>query len=141
MAGSYLVASSVEHDRCAEAIEAVRHEVFTMLGERPLTVTELEDARRNRLESTAREDDTCSNVTRRVVDTWLAGEPITESNDLIERYRKLTTDQVLETATRRLTPQNWLTVLVADWDKVKSAVEALGFDQIEVMAPADLIIQ
>jgi hypothetical protein len=50
-------------------------------------------------------------------------------------------DQVLETAARRLTPQNWLTVLVADWDKVKSAVEALGFDQIEVMAPADLIIQ
>lgn len=141
MAGSYLVASSVEHDRCAEAIEAVRHEVFTMLGERPLTVTELEDARRNRLESTAREDDTCSNVTRRVVDTWLAGEPISESNDLIERYRKLTMDQVLETAARRLTPQNWLTVLVADWDKVKSAVEALGFDQIEVIAPADLIIQ
>ncbi|RLT08360.1 MAG: insulinase family protein [Planctomycetota bacterium] len=139
MPGSYLVASSVQHDRCAEAIEVVRHEVYSMIGEHPLTITEMADARRNRLESTAREDDTCSNVVRRVVDTWLAGEPLTEANDQTERFRQLTLDQVIETASRRLEPQNWLTVLVADWSKVKGDVEKLGFDQMEVRSPADLI--
>jgi len=139
MAGSFVVASSVQHDRCAEAIEAARHEVFKMLGEHPLTVAELEDARRNRLESTAREDETCSSVARRVVDTWLAGRPVTDTNDQIERYRVLTLDQVQDSARRRLDPGHWLTVLVADWSKVEQDVTALGFDEVRVLSPADLL--
>lgn len=78
-------------------------------------------------------------MVRRVVDTWLAGEPLTEANDQTERFRQLTLDQVIETASRRLEPQNWLTVLVVDWNKVKGDVEKLGFDQMEVRSPADLI--
>ena len=139
MAGSFVVASSVQHDRCAEAIEAARHEVFKMLGEHPLTVAELEDARRNRLESTAREDETCSSVARRVVDTWLAGRPVSETNDQIERYRILTLDQVQEAARRRLEPAHWLTVLVADWSKVEKDVMALGFDEVRVLSPSELL--
>ncbi len=137
--GSYLVASSVQHDRCAEAIDAVRHEVFAMLGERPLTPKELEDARRNRLESTSREDETCTSVARRLVDTWLAGEPRTDANDQTERFRKLTLDEVHDAAARRLRPQHWLTVLVADWPKVRADVEAIGFDRIEVLSPEDVL--
>lgn len=139
MAGNFVVASSVQQDRCAEAIEAARHEVFSMLGEHPLTSAELEDARRNRLESTAREDETCSSVAGRVVNTWLTGCPVTETNDLIERYRVLTLDQVQDAARRRLDPNGWLTVLAADWSKVEKEVTALGFDQIRVLTPAELL--
>jgi predicted Zn-dependent peptidase len=137
--GAFLVASSVQHDRCAEAIEAVRHELFAMLGEHPLTVTELEDARRNRLESTARDDDTCTSVARRLVDTWLAGESASDANDQTERFRQLTLDQVHDAAARRLHPQHWLTVLVADWSKVKAEVETVGFDEVTVLTPAEVL--
>lgn len=139
MAGAFLVSSSVQHDRCAEAIAAVQHEVFGMLGERPLTVTELEDARRNRLEATSRDDETCSGVAQRLVDLWQSGYPASETNDQIERFRTLTLEQVQDAAHRRIDPHNWVTVLVADWSSVRAQVEALGFNDVQVMSPADLL--
>ncbi|MBI1325142.1 hypothetical protein GC170_18410 [bacterium] len=137
--GAYLVASSVQHDRCAEAIVAVRHEIFAMLGENPLTPVELENARRNRLESTARDDETCTSVVRRLVDTWLAGEPATDANAQTERFRKITLDEVQAAAARRIKPQHWLNVLVADWSKVRNDVEAIGFESIQVLTPEQVL--
>jgi predicted Zn-dependent peptidase len=137
--GAFLVASSVQHDRCAEAIAAVRHEMFEMLGERPLTSAELEDARRNRLESTTRDDETCTSVARRLVETWLAGEPASDANDQTERFRRITLEEVHDAATRRIRPQSWLTVLVADWSKVQAETEAIGFDEIQVIAPDQVL--
>ena len=140
MAGSFVIASSVQHDRCAEAIAAARQEVYELLGERLLTKDELEDARRNRLEATAREDETCSQAANRLVELWLAGLGPQYSNDQIERYKTLTLGEVQAAAHRRINPSNWLTVLVADWSKVASDVSAIGFDEITVLAPGDLLI-
>lgn len=137
--GAFVISSSVQHDRCAEAIAAARQEVFSLLGEHPLTKDELEDARRNRLEATSREDETCSQAASRLVDLWLSGLGPQHSNKQIERYKTLTLAEVHEAAHRRINPTSWLTVLVADWSKVSASVEAIGFDSITVLSPADVL--
>lgn len=139
MAGTFAIASSVQHDRCAEAIEAARQEVFGLLGEHALTKDELEDARRNRLEATSREDETCTQAANRLVDLWLAGLGPVHSNAQIERYQRLTLAEVQAAAHRRLNPSGWLSVLVADWSKVATDVEKLGFDEITIMSPEDVL--
>ncbi|MFM7131097.1 MAG: M16 family metallopeptidase, partial [bacterium] len=137
--GAFVISSSVQHDRCAEAIAAARQEVFSLLGEHPLTKDEMEDARRNRLEATAREDENCSQAASRLVDLWLSGVGPRYSNSQIERYQSLTLANVHEAAHRRMNPTNWLTVLVADWSKVAASVEAIGFDAVTVLSPADVL--
>ena len=74
-AGPFAISASLQADRLAEALDDLRHEVEALLGDRPPTLPELDDARRALIEGQARQFETPSALVSRYAGLFIHGLP------------------------------------------------------------------
>jgi zinc protease len=130
-AGPFLVSSSLQADRLAEAIEALRLEVVALLTDRPPTLAELDDARRSLIEGQARHFETPSALVSRYAGLFLHGLPPDHHSGFADRLEAVTLSTMAEAANRRVDPQAFAYVVVADAEAVAPALERLGWASVE----------
>jgi zinc protease len=130
-AGPFVVASSLQSDRLAEAIEDLRGEIVGLLGDRPATSSELDDARRSLIEGQARHFETPSALVSRYAGLFLHDLPPDHHAGFAERLDAVTLASLEAASSRRVVPESFVFVIVADADLVARPIEALGWATVE----------
>ena len=130
-AGPFVVSSSLQADRLAEAIEDLRGELVALLSDRPPTSAELNDARRALIEGQARHFETPSSLVSRYAGLFLHGLPPDHHSGFADRLEGVTLPSMIEAAARRVSPESLLYVVVADAASVGPGLEKLGWAEIE----------
>ena len=130
-AGPFAVASSLQADRLAEAVEDLRLEVMALLTDRPPTEAELDDARRSLIEGQARHFETPSALVSRYAGLFLHGLPPDHHAGFADRLGAVTLSSLVEAANRRVDPQAFVFVVVADARTAAPPLERLGWAEVE----------
>ena len=129
-AGPFYIGSSLQADRIAEALVDIRGEVCALLGDRPPTDAELQDARRALIEGQARQFESPSDLVVRYGGLFLYGFPPDHHARLAERLNAITTEQACLAAHKHVHPDAMAVVVVADADMVTAPLEALGWGPV-----------
>lgn len=128
--GPFLISASLQADRLAEALDDIRGEVLGLLGDRPPTHAELEDARRSLIEGQARHFETPTALVSRYAGLFLHGLPADHHAGFADRLNAVTLATLDEAARRVVDPDRFTVVVVADAATVALALERLGWCQL-----------
>ncbi|HEV3168406.1 MAG TPA: pitrilysin family protein, partial [Isosphaeraceae bacterium] len=131
--GPFTVSTSVQTDRVAEALDELRREVEALVGDRPPTLPELEDARRSLIEGQARHFETPSSLVARYASLFLYGLPADYHARFAERLEAVTVESLVAAATRQIRPRALVAIVVADASLVAAPLERLGWATVEVV--------
>ncbi len=134
-AGPFWVGSSLQADKVAEALVDIRAEIGLLLGERPPTEAELDDARRALIEGQARQFESPSDLVSRFAGLFLYGFAPDHHARLAERLRAIALDTVVDAARRHVHPEAMTMVVVADADAVSDSLQKLNWCPVERLAP------
>ncbi len=104
--GPFSISASLQSDRLGEALNDLRDEVEALLGKRPPTDEELDDARRALIEGQARSFETPSALVSRYAGLFLYDLPPDDHAYLAERLSDVTISNMVEScaATSAQTP-------------------------------------
>ncbi len=130
-AGPFQVSASLQSDRLAEALGDLRGEVLALLGDRPPTHAELDDARRSLIEGQARQFETPSALVSRYAGLFLHGLPGDHHARFAERLEAVTLDTLDSAARRHVDPARFVAVVVADASLALKPLESLGWSEVE----------
>ena len=140
-AGPFAIASSLQADRLVEALEDVRAEVVGLLGARPPSPTEVDDARRSLIEGQARQFENPSALVSRYAGLFLHGLPPDHHAGFADRLEAITLIGLREAASRHVEPDRFVVVVVADAQSVASGLEGLGWADVERFDERDAPIE
>ena len=112
--GPFAISASLQSDRLAESLDAIRIEVSALMTDRPPTRTELADARRALIEGQARHFETPSSLVARYAGLFLHGLPPDHHAGFAERLDAVTLDGMFHAVRRRVRPDRLVAVVVAD---------------------------
>ncbi len=132
-AGPFSIGASLQSDRLAEALEDIRGELEALLGDRPPTPSELDDARRALIEGQARQFETPSSLVARYAGLFIHDLPPDYHAQFAERLGAVSVESMLAAASRQILPGSLVTVVVADAAKVLAPLQALGWAGVEVI--------
>jgi predicted Zn-dependent peptidase len=130
-AGPFAVAASLQSDRLAEALEDLRREVEGLLGDRPPTPGELDDARRSLIEGQAKHFETPSALVARYAALFLHDLPPDHHAGFADRLDAVTLTSLEAAAARHVDPNRFAIVVVADASRVVEGLEGLGWAEVE----------
>jgi predicted Zn-dependent peptidase len=133
-AGPFVIAAALQTDAVALALDDLRHEVFALLGDRPPTSDELDDARRSLIEGQARHFESPSALVSRYASLFLHDLPLDHHARFAERLDAVTIDSLLAAANRQIAPRSLIAVVVADASKVVEPLGKLGWAELTVVA-------
>ncbi|WP_435010310.1 M16 family metallopeptidase [Tundrisphaera lichenicola] len=130
-AGPFVISSSLQSDRLAEALDDLRGEVVALLGDRPPSMAELDDARRSLIEGQARHFETPSALVSRYAGLFLHGLPDDYHARFAERLEAVRPSTMEAAARRKIDPTSLVFVVVADAEIVAGPLEKLGWAVVE----------
>jgi predicted Zn-dependent peptidase len=131
-AGPFSVSASLQTDRLADALDDLRRELIDILGDRPPTRTELDDARRSLIEGQTRLFETPNELVSRFVHLIVHGFSPDHHARFPERLNAVTLDSVIATARRDIRPESLIVVVVADLALVEEPLKRLDWAEIQV---------
>ncbi|SIO57902.1 Predicted Zn-dependent peptidase [Singulisphaera sp. GP187] len=131
-AGPFFVGASLQSDRLAEALTDLRGEIEALVGDRPPTASELDDARRALIEGQARQFETPAALVSRYAGLFIHGLPADHHAHFAERLEAVTVDSLAATARRQIQPSALAAVVVADASVVLGPLRDLGWCEVEV---------
>ena len=126
----FLISASLQADRLAEALEDIRGEVLGLLGDRPPTHDELEDARRSLIEGQARHFETPTALVSRYAGLFLHGLPPDHHAGFADRLAAVTLATLDDAARRLVVPDRFTVVVVADASTVAGPLGQLDWCQV-----------
>ena len=124
--GPFLLQASVQSDATAAAIQESLKEIAAIRGERPVSAGELETGRAALTRGYPRNFETAEQVARAAAQMALHELPEDYYTTFVPRVLALDEHAVTEAAQRHLDPDQMLTVVVGDRDRVGASLEALG---------------
>ncbi|HEU5117897.1 MAG TPA: insulinase family protein, partial [Isosphaeraceae bacterium] len=130
-AGPFYVSASLETARLSEALDDLRVEMQALLGDRPPSPVEREDASRSLVESQARHFETPSSLVARFAGLFLHGLPSDYHESLSNRLQAVSVDSMLEAARRHIRPDRLIAVVVADAETTIRGLEKLDWGPVE----------
>jgi len=131
-AGPFSIGASLQTDRLAEALADLRAEVEALVGDRPPTAAELDDARRALIEGQARQFETPASLVSRYAGLFIHSLPPDHHTRFAERLGAVTVDSLAVVARRQIDPNALAIVVVADASLVLEPLRRLGWCPVEV---------
>ncbi|CAN5694526.1 pitrilysin family protein [soil metagenome] len=129
--GPFSITTSVQTDKAAEALVDLVRELEDLLGDRPPTATELDDARRSLIEGQARQFETPGTLVSRYAGLFLYDLPPDEHARFADRLSEVSIESLVAAASRTVRPSGLIAVVVADAELVAGQLERLGWAKIE----------
>jgi predicted Zn-dependent peptidase len=124
--GPFVLQASVQSDATADAIKEGLREIEEIRGARPVSRAELETGRAALTRGFARNFETAEQVARAAAQMALHDLPEDYYTSFVPRMLAITETDVTAAAHRHLHPDQMLTVIVGDRDKVGSSLDSLG---------------
>jgi len=131
-AGPFTISASLQTDRLADALNDLRGELAAILGERPPTAAELDDARRSLIEGQTRHFETPTELVSRFASLLVHDLPPEHHARFPERLNAVKLDSMIESAHRHIMPESLIFVVVADLALVEEPLKALDWAEFEV---------
>ena len=131
--GPFSIASSLQSDRLSEALEDVYHEVQALVGGRPPSQSEIDDARRALVEGQTRQFETPSALVSRYAGVFIQGLPIDHYATFPERIAAVALDDVIAAMHRQVHPSALTAVVVADAEQVREPLSRLDWAELEAV--------
>ncbi len=132
-AGPFSIGASLQLDRIDEALVDLRDEVEALVGDRPPTLPELDDARRSLIEGQARQFETPSALVSRYAALFVHGLPPDHHTHFAERLDGVSVGSLAAAARRQIVPEALVTVVVADASKALEKLDRLDWAEIEIV--------
>ena len=132
-AGPFSISASLQTDRLAEALDDLRDEVGALLGDRPPTAAELDDARRSLIEGQARHFETPAALVSRYASLFVHGLPADYLAEFAERLDAVSVDSLRAVAARHIHPDSLVAVVVADAALVAEPLKRLEWAESSVV--------
>jgi predicted Zn-dependent peptidase len=133
-AGPFSITAALQADRLDEALVDLRHEVEALVGDRPPTLPELDDARRALIEGQARQFETPAALVSRYAGLFIHGLPPDHYTDFAGRLDAVSVASLAAAASRQIDPRALVAVVVADATRVLERLKHLEWAEVEVVA-------
>jgi zinc protease len=132
-AGPFSISAALQADRLPEALDDLRAEVQALLGERPPTQAELDDARRSLIEGQARHFETPAALVSRFASLFLHDLPIDYHTHFAERLDRVSIDSLRDVGSRHVHPESFVVVIVADAEIVGEPLKRLDWAEVSTI--------
>jgi len=133
--GPFVLQASVQSDATADAIKEGIREIDEIRGARPVTVEELETGRAALTRGFARSFETAEQVARAAAQMALHDLPADYYSTFVPRILAIDQTAATSAASRHLHPDQMLTVVVGDRDKLGASLDALGLGEPMTLEP------
>jgi zinc protease len=131
--GPFSVSASVQTEKVGEALDQIRIELEAIVGERPPTGLELENARRSLIEGHPRHFESPGALVNRFAGLVIHDLPVDHDAGFADRLAQINADSLLAAATRHIVPGALIALIVADASRVRDQLEKLTWAPLEVI--------
>jgi predicted Zn-dependent peptidase len=132
-AGPFSIVSSLQSDRLADALDDVHQELLEMLGSRPPSQSELDDARRALIEGQVRHFENPAALVNRYANLYVHGLPPDHYASFPDRLASIDLEQIYAAMHRQLHPDALVAVVVADATEVVEPLRRLDWAEVRVI--------
>ncbi|MBN2357259.1 insulinase family protein [candidate division KSB1 bacterium] len=129
----FIVYSSVQMDKTAEAMLEIKKELSDICGPRPLTAEELQKSQDNQILGMAGTWETMGAVNNAVSEIETYGLPQDYYRTLAEKIRNVSVEDATRVAGNLLKPDQVVWVVVGDRSKIESGIREGNFGEIRFM--------
>lgn len=137
--GPFICYASVYTETTAESIFEMIAELKAVIGERPLTDTEIADSKNNLIKGFPQGFQTYSDIAGQMDDMILFDLPEDEWQGYMDRVNSVDGETATRVAQRILDPDRLLIVVVGDREKISSKILEFGLGQVFYVAPENLL--
>jgi predicted Zn-dependent peptidase len=131
--GPFSINAAVQTDRLAEALDEIHQELAAMIGSRPPSQSELDQARRSLIEGHPRHFETPSALVNRFASLAVGGFHADHDAGFAERLAAIDLDALVAAAGHGLHPNSLVAVVVADAARVRPDLERLEWARLDVI--------
>ena len=133
--GPFMLATSVQTDGAAEAVDAALHEIESIRTTRPPTVEEVELAKAALTRGYARNFETAEQVARAIAQLALYGLPDSYFDEFVPAVLAIAADDAHRAAVSHLDPGKLATALVGDAALVGQQLTKAGLGEVVPLLP------
>ena len=128
--GVWIAGGGVQTDKTKESVVEFQKELKFIAGEKPVTESELSNAKSNRVRGYAQQFESMNRVSQQIVDLWSLGLPFSELQREPDELTKATLDSVNAAAEKYATPSRSTLLLVGDLSKIEAGVRSLNVGEV-----------
>jgi zinc protease len=130
--GPFFISAAVAANRLTESVEEIHRELEALVGSRPPSQAELDNARRSLIEGHPRHFETASALVNRFSSLVIQGLPVDHDAGFAERLAAIDLDSLIAAAQRAIHPDSLVVVVVADAAQVHEDLKRLEWAQVEL---------
>ncbi|MGB2612677.1 MAG: insulinase family protein, partial [Isosphaeraceae bacterium] len=131
--GPFSIATSVQSDKLADALDDIYHELLALLGCRPPTQSELDNSRRAFVEGQTRQFETPGALVNRYANLFIHGLPPDHYIDFPDRLSRIDLDALNAALHRQIHPDALVAVVVADAADAAERLKRLDWAELEII--------
>jgi len=131
--GIWRAAGGVQTNKTKESVVEFNKELKFIAGEKPITETELTDARHNRVRGYAQQFESMDRVAGQIAELWVLGLPMTELQREPDELQKASLQSVNDAARKYAKPSGATLLLVGDLSKIESGVRELNLGEVVLL--------
>jgi zinc protease len=132
-AGVWWASGGVQTNKTKESLVEFIKELKMLAGQKPISETELADARLNRLRSYALQFETMGSIAGQIADLWAVGLPMSELRREPIETEKATLTAVNAAAQKYAIPERATLLLIGDLSKIEAGIRELNAGEIIVL--------
>jgi predicted Zn-dependent peptidase len=130
--GPFSIATSIQSDKLADALDDIHHELMALVGGRPPGQAELDDARRALIEGQTRSYETPSALVNRYANLFIHCLPADHYTSFPDRLGAVTLESLVAATHRQIHPNSLVAVVVADAAQVVDPLRRLDRAELEI---------
>ena len=131
--GPFFIATSVQSDKLADALDEIYPEILALLGGRPPTQSELDNSRRALVEGQTRQFETPGALVNRYANLFIHGLPPDHYIDFPDRLSRIDLDALNDALHRQIHPDALVAVVVADAADAAEPLKRLEWAELEII--------
>ncbi len=132
-AGVWWAQGGVQTNKTKESLVEFIKELKGLAGQKPISETELGDAKSNRLRGYALQFETLNNIAAQIAELWAAGLPMTELNTEPSQTQSTSLKAVNAAAQKYAIPGKATILLIGDRAKIEAGLKELNLGEITIL--------
>jgi len=137
----FIVYAPVQIDKTADAMLEILDEIRGILGEKPITLEELDKTKKNMILSLPGTWETSRSILNSLAEIVTYGLPDDYYRAYLEIVNGLSLEKLQEAARKVLHPEKLTWVVVGDKEKVEKQVKSAGFEKVYIIDTEGNVIQ
>lgn len=131
--GMWRAAGGVQTNKTKESVVEFSKELKFIAGEKPVSETELTDAKHERVRGYAQQFESMGRVADQITNLWVVGLPMAELQKEPDELQKASLESVNAAAKKYAAPSGATLLLVGDLSKIEAGVRDLNLGEVVIL--------